>query len=424
MRFQTLKGFNDQLPDDFRYWRHVLGVATALADRFGYAQVDPPILEETRLFLRGLQEGSAVVLDKELYNFDDQDGANISLRPEFTAGVMRAYVEHGMYTWPKPVKLFAIGPIFRHEKPQAGRFRQHTQFNAELLGEEDAAADLEIMQLAYSLYAELGFRNLTFQLNSIGCPVCRPAYVEKLISYFTAHLDRLPTIDQRRLDVNPLRVLDTKEEATLALLDDAPKSIDHLCQDCTDHFQTLVGYLDALNLPYAINPRLVRGFDYYVRTVFEVWGQELGAQNALCGGGRYDGLVQSVGGPSTPGVGVGIGIERIVLSLRAQGIEPPPIVGPQVMALHRGADAKIAAVQLVSQLRQARIPSLLAFGSRSFKAQFKSANRAGVRFAIILGEDELARGVATIRDMDSGEQTEVELSKVVGWLSQRIQSRT
>jgi histidyl-tRNA synthetase len=280
------------------------------------------------------------------------------------------------------------------------------------------------MQLAYSLYAELGFRNLTFQLNSIGCPVCRPAYVKKLINYFTAHLDRLPTIDQRRLDVNPLRVLDTKEEATLALLDDAPKSIDHLCQDCTDHFQTLVGYLDALNLPYAINPRLVRGFDYYVRTVFEVWGQELGAQNALCGGGRYDGLVQSVGGPSTPGVGVGIGIERIVLSLRAQGIEPPPIVGPQVMALHRGADAKIAAVQLVSQLRQARIPSLLAFGSRSFKAQFKSANRAGVRFAIILGEDELARGVATIRDMDSGEQTEVELSKVVGWLSQRIQSRT
>jgi len=217
-------------------------------------------------------------------------------------------------------------------------------------------------------------------------------------------------------------VLDTKEEATLALLDDAPKSIDHLCQDCTDHFQTLVGYLDALNLPYAINPRLVRGFDYYVRTVFEVWGQELGAQNALCGGGRYDGLVQSVGGPSTPGVGVGIGIERIVLSLRAQGIEPPALVSPQVMALHRGADAKIAAILLVSQLRQAHIPSLLAFGSRSFKSQFKSANRANVRFAIILGEDELARGVATLRDMDSGEQTEVELSNVVEWLSQHILS--
>lgn len=276
------------------------------------------------------------------------------------------------------------------------------------------------MQLAYSLYAELGFQNLTFQLNSIGCPVCRPAYIEKLVGYFTAHHAQLPAIDQRRLKVNPLRVLDTKEEATLALLDDAPKSIDHLCQGCADHFQALVGYLDALDLPYAINPRLVRGFDYYVRTVFEVWGEELGAQNALCGGGRYDGLVKSVGGPSTPGVGVGIGVERIVLSLRAQDIEPPPLASPQVMALHRGDAAKTAAVQLVAQLRQARIPSLLAFGKRSFKAQFKSANRANVRFAIILGEDELAQGVATLRDMDSGEQTEVELSKVVGWIDARL----
>ncbi len=422
MRFQTLKGFNDILPDDFRYWRHVRGVATGLADHFGYVQVDPPIIEETRLFLRGLQEGSAVVLDKELYNFDDQDGTNISLRPEFTAGVMRTYVEHGMHTWPKPVKLFAIGPIFRHEKPQAGRFRQHTQFNVECLGEEDPAADLEIMQLAFSLYAELGFQNLTFQLNSIGCPDCRPAYVDKLISYFTAHRDQLPAIDQRRLEVNPLRVLDTKEKATLALLDDAPKSIDNLCQDCTDHFEALIGYLDVLKLPYVINTRLVRGFDYYVRTVFEVWGEELGAQNALCGGGRYDGLVKSVGGPSTPGVGVGIGIERIVLSLRAQEIEPPPLDSPQVMALHRGAAAKTAAVQFISQLRQAHIPSLLAFGSRSLKAQFKSANRANVRLAIILGDDELERGVATLRDMETGEQTEVELSAVVAWVAARLTS--
>ena len=220
MRYQTLRGFNDILPDDFRYWRHILAAAQSLADRFGYVQVDPPLLEETRLFLRGLQEGSAVILDKEMYSFESHDGANISLRPEFTAGVMRLFVEHGLYTWPKPVKLFAIGPLFRHEKPQAGRFRQHVQFNAELLGEEDAAADLEVMQLAYSLYAELGFRGLAFQLNSIGCSACRPAYIATLVAYLRQFEAQLPAVDQRRLAVNPLRVLDSKEEATQALLVD------------------------------------------------------------------------------------------------------------------------------------------------------------------------------------------------------------
>ncbi len=418
MRFQTLKGFNDILPEDYRYWRPVLAKATELSDRFGYEQVDPPILEETRLFMRGLQEGSAVVFDKELYSFADHDDTNISLRPEFTAGVMRLYVEHGMHTRSKPVKLFAIGPLFRHEKPQAGRFRQHVQFNVELLGEVDAAADLEIMQLAYSLYDELGFPGLTFQLNSIGCPQCRPAYIEKLVAYFETYRDQLPEVDQRRLRVNPLRVLDSKEKATKALLAEAPRSIDHLCDECAEHFSTLISYLDALALPYIVNPNLVRGFDYYVRTVFEVWGEALGAQNALCGGGRYDGLVKSVGGPSTPGVGVGIGIERIVLSLRAQGVEPTALAQPQVMVLHRGAVAKTAAIRLLSQLRQARISAVLAFGSRSLKSQLKSANRAGVRYAIIIGEDELARDAVVVRDMSNSEQTEVASDQVVGWITQ------
>ncbi len=418
-KFQTLKGFKDVLPEEFPYWRFVLAKAYELADRYGFQQVDTPVLEETRLFLRGLQEGTAIILDKELYSFEDLDGASISLRPEFTAGVMRAYVQHGMHTRPKPVKLFAVGPLFRHEKPQAGRFRQHTQFNAELLGEEDPAADLEIMQLAYNLYKELGFQDVSFQINSIGCPVCRPAYIEKLVAYFEAHYDELPAVDQRRLKVNPLRVLDTKEKATLALLDEAPKSVEHLCHDCAEHFDTLQGYLQALNLPYQVNFRLVRGFDYYVRTVFEVWAEELGAQNALCGGGRYDGLVESVGGPRTPGVGVGIGIERIVLSLKAQGIEPPALAHPQVMTLHRGPEAKLAALKLTNALRAAGIPAVTAFGDRSLKSQLKSANKAGVRFAAIIAEDELASGVATLRDMDTGEQAEVALGEVVAWVQQK-----
>ena len=420
MRFQTLRGFNDTLPDDFRYWRKIIGKAQELTDRFGYAQIDPPILEETRLFLRGLQEGSAVVIDKELYTFEDRDGANVSLRPEFTASLMRAYVEHGMASWPKPVKLFAIGPLFRHEKPQAGRFRQHVQFNAELLGEDDAAADLEIMQLAYSLYHELGFRGLTFQLNSIGCPQCRPAYIQQLVAYFQAHWDSLPAVDQRRLQVNPLRVLDTKEEATLRLLPGAPRSLDHLCQTCSDHFRALIGYLELLSLPFIINPRLVRGFDYYVRTVFEVWGEELGAQNALCGGGRYDGLVESVGGPATPGVGVGIGIERIVMSMRGQGIQPPALDRPQVIVLHLGAPAKSAAVRLVNDIRVARIPALLSFGDRSLKAQLKTADRAAVRFAVLIGEEELANHTVTIRDLTAGSQTAVKQDEVIDWLGSQL----
>lgn len=420
MRFQTLRGFNDTLPDDFRYWRQIVGKAQELTDRFGYAQIDPPILEETRLFLRGLQEGSAVVIDKELYTFEDRDGANVSLRPEFTASLMRAYVEHGMASWPKPVKLFAIGPLFRHEKPQAGRFRQHVQFNAELLGEEDAAADLEIMQLAYSLYHELGFRGLTFQLNSIGCSQCRPAYIQQLVAYFQAHWDNLPAVDQRRLQVNPLRVLDTKEEATLRLLPDAPRSLDHLCQACSEHFRALIGYLELLSLPFIINSRLVRGFDYYVRTVFEVWGEELGAQNALCGGGRYDGLVESVGGPATPGVGVGIGIERIVMSMRGQGIQPPGLDRPQVIVLHHGAQAKPAAVRLVNDIREARIPALLSFGDRSLKAQLKTADRAAVRFALLIGEEELANYAVTVRDLTAGSQTVVKQDDVIGWLGSRL----
>ncbi len=423
-KFQTLKGFKDVLPEEFPYWRFVLAKAYELADRYGFQQVDTPVLEETRLFLRGLQEGTAIILDKELYSFEDLDGASISLRPEFTAGVMRAYVQHGMHTRPKPVKLFAVGPLFRHEKPQAGRFRQHTQFNAELLGEEDPAADLEIMQLAYNLYKELGFQDVSFQINSIGCPVCRPAYIEKLVAYFEAHYDELPAVDQRRLKVNPLRVLDTKEKATLALLDDAPKSVDHLCHDCAEHFDTLQGYLQALNLPYQVNFRLVRGFDYYVRTVFEVWAEELGAQNALCGGGRYDGLVESVGGPRTPGVGVGIGIERIVLSLKAQGVEPPALARPQVMTLHRGLEAKLAALKLTDALRTAGVPAVTAFGDRSLKSQLKSANKAGVRFAAIIAEDELASGVATLRDMETGEQVEVGLEEIVSWVQQNLLPHT
>jgi histidyl-tRNA synthetase len=272
------------------------------------------------------------------------------------------------------------------------------------------------MQLAYSLYHELGFKGLAFQLNSIGCPRCRPAYIETLRAYFRPHQAGLPEVDRRRLEVNPLRVLDTKEAATLRLLDAAPRSIDHLCLACADHFRALTGYLDLLGLPYVINPRLVRGFDYYVRTVFEVWGSELGAQNALCGGGRYDGLVESVGGPPTPGVGVGIGIERIVISLRRQGIEPPPLTQPQVIVLHHGPAAKAEAIRLVDELRRQGVPTLMAFGDRSLKAQLKTADRSGARFALLLGEEELAGATVTVRDLQTGTQTAVPRHDLLRWL--------
>jgi histidyl-tRNA synthetase len=408
----------DVLPDDRRYWDWIIATATDLSSLYGFQRLDIPIIEYTDLFTRGMGTASDVFVQKEMYTIEEPDGSSITMRPEFTAGVMRAYIQNGMASWPSPVKLFMIGPNFRRERPQAGRLRQHSQFNAEILGEMDPAADLEVMLLAMNLYRSLGYSDLTFQLNSTGCPVCKPGYVEALTSYLSDYLDQLAQIDHERLKRNPLRVLDSKEQGMDQLLAAAPHIVDHLCDDCAAHFSDLRSMLDALDQTYTVNFRLVRGIDYYTKTVFEVWAEGIGAQSSLCGGGRYDGLSEALGGLPTPSVGFGNGIERTVLGLKQLGIEPPAQEQPAVLVAHFGGDTKETAVQLTYLLRDANIGTSLAFARdrRSMKSQMREANRKGAKHVLVIGESELADHTVTVRPLDGGDQITIPSASLIDWL--------
>ena len=412
----------DVLPEDGRYWDWITGKAAELSTRYGFQRLDIPILEYTDLFSRGMGTASDVFVQKEMYTIDEPDGTSITMRPEFTAGVMRAYLENGMGSWPSPVKLYLMGPIFRRERPQAGRYRQHSQFNAEILGEMDPAADLEVMLLAMNLYRDLGYSGLSFQLNSTGCPVCKPAYIAELKSYLAAHEDELADIDRERLGKNPLRVLDSKEAGMDDLLAGAPHIVDYLCNDCAAHFADLRSLLDDLKQPYTINFRLVRGIDYYTKTVFEVWAEGIGAQSALCGGGRYDGLSEAIGGPAVPGVGFGSGIERIVLGLQEMGIEPPPEEQAPVLVAHFGGETKNTAVQLTYRLRDAGIGARLAFARdrRSMKSQMREADRKGATFVLVIGESEVENNTVTVRPLEGGDQVTIPASSLVDWMKNSL----
>jgi histidyl-tRNA synthetase len=421
--YQTPTGIHDILPEEWPYWRHVLATAERLAGLYGFERIDTPILEVTEVFERGVGEGAAVMLDKEMYTFADKGGDSLTLRPEFTAGIVRAYLQHGMRVRPQPVKLYTLGPIFRQERPQAGRYRQHTQWNVEVIGELDPAVDFEVMSIAWSLFSELGFRGLAFQLNSIGCPspACRPRHLAALIDYFSAYREQLNAVDRRRLEVNPLRLLDSKEAASQPLLEGAPASIDYLCDECRSHFETLLRYLDQAAMAYTVNTRLVRGFDYYTKTVFEVWAEGIGAQAAVCGGGRYDGLIELLGGPPTPGIGFGGGVERLIATLREQGVQPPALPRPVVqLALVGKGEArqqlKEVGLALVRELRQAGVGALFPFGEGSLKSQLRAADRAGVVYAVIVGEGELESGQWTVRSMADSSQQTVARAELVAWL--------
>ena len=418
-RYSRITGMNDVLFEDQPYWAHILDGVREVTRRFGYRRMDVPIMEVTSLFVRGVGEGTDIV-EKEMYSFEDRDGTSISLRPEFTAGIMRAYIENGLRVLPSPLKVWTTGPLFRHEKPQSGRYRQHSQFDIEVIGESDPAVDAEVIGVAWALFTLLGFTGLRLHLNSTGCPECKPAYIARLVDYFTPLVDRLPEVDRMRLRKNPLRILDSKEKATQPLLQGAPHIVDHLCPDCAEHFRRLCSYLDTLERNYRIDYRIVRGLDYYTKTVFEIKADGLGAQDTICGGGRYDGLIQELGGPATPGIGFGSGIERIVLAMQQIGLSVPPEAKSQVLVAYRGEPAKLVAVKLVESLRQQGVNTLLAFGDRSLKAQMKSANRAEARYAVILGEAELETGQATVRDMAQSEQSEVPMESLLAWLLERL----
>jgi histidyl-tRNA synthetase len=417
-RYRRPTGTLDILPEDQPYWYHVRARARHLAELAGFERIDVPIIESTDLFARGVGEGTDIV-DKEMYSFVDKGGHEITLRPEFTAGVVRAYIENGMHVRPQPVKLYTFGPIFRYERPQAGRYRQHTQLNVEILGDQDPATDLEVMLLAWDLYASLGFRDLAFQLNSTGCPECKPRYVAVLKAYYAEHGDVICEDCRRRLERSPLRVLDCKVDQCQPIIAGAPHILDHLCHECAEHFAGLREYLELLGRRYAINHRLVRGLDYYTKTVFEVWAAGIGAQSAVCGGGRYDGLAELLEGPATPGVGFGSGLERIILVMKQLDVQVPPLPAPPILLAHLGPQAKKEALRLANALRREDVGAWVAFGERGLRSQLREASKRDVRYAVILGEDELATGAATVRDMQAGEQSRVELVDVVGWLKAR-----
>lgn len=419
MEYKSVTGTRDVLPEEQPYWRFIEKKIYEITSLYGYQRIDPPIFEETKLFVRGVGDTTDIV-EKEMYSFIDKGKNSLTLRPEFTAGFMRLYIQNGMHVRPKPVKLFSIGPIFRYERPQAGRFRQHNQFNVEALGEQDPAVDFEIMSIAWQLYSELGFKGLTFQLNSTGCPACRPQYIQTLREYYKKHLNTVCQDCKRRLDKNALRLLDCKNQQCQPIIANAPVISNHLCDECQEHFATLKKYLDLMDRSYTVNHKLVRGLDYYTKTVFEVWAQGIGSQNAMCGGGRYDGLIEQLGGPPTPGIGFGSGIERIILSMKEQGLEPEAISQPQVFIAHFGTEAKAKALEITFDLRARNISTLLAFGARSMKSQMREANRQQVKYVLIIGEQELAEKTVAVKDLLLGEQQNISFAKITKYLIDKL----
>ena len=412
MKFQAPRGTYDILPEDQAYWRFVSEMTRQVCELYGYERIDVPVFEQTGLFERGVGETTDIV-EKEMYTFRDRSDERMTLRPEFTAGICRAYAERKLHGRPQPLRLYTIGPAFRYERPQAGRFRQFYQVDVEVLGSQDPAIDLEVMQVAWQIYEAVGIKGLSFQVNSTGCPACRPGYIATLKAWYEQRLDGICGDCRRRYDQNPLRLLDCKRESCGKIAEGAPRIAKSLCGACDDHFVRLRSYLDALDRPYEVNHRMVRGLDYYTKTVFEVWAEGIGAQNAVCGGGRYDGLIRMVGGPETPAIGFASGIERIILTMKQEGIEPPEVPKPAVFVAYLGAEAKDVAVVLAQELRSAGVGAAALWEDRSLKAQMKQADRIGAAYTLIIGEEEVKNGVVMVRRMADSTQTALPRREVL-----------
>lgn len=417
-KFSAPRGTNDILPQDEPYWRYVRQAVERVCHLYGYGLIETPAFEDARVFLKGSGEGTDIV-DKEMYVFQDRGGDLLALRPEGTPNVCRAYLEHGMQALPQPVRLYYISPIFRYDRPQAGRYRQHWQFGVEAIGDADALVDAEVIELLQTFYDALGLSGLTLHLSSIGDGRCRPAYLERLRRYYTDRLDHICPDCRARYEKNPLRLLDCKQEQCQPVIAGAPPLIEHLCEECAAHFAALRSYLEARDIAYVLNPRLVRGLDYYTRAVFEYQPPEEGAQSTIGGGGRYDGLIELLGGRPTPGTGFGTGIERIIVNLRRQGVPVPALPPPQVYVAHLSDAARGPALRLAADLRAAAISAVVGSAARSLKSQMRHADALGATYAAILGDEELASGSVTLRDMRDGTQQRVTLGELPARLASR-----
>ncbi|MBO8125837.1 MAG: histidine--tRNA ligase [Firmicutes bacterium] len=421
MKIQVPRGTQDILPGQVEKWHYVEGVMRRLAAEYGFQEIRTPVFEHTELFQRGVGETTDIV-EKEMYTFEDKKGRSLTLRPEGTAGAVRAFIEHSYFAQPQPTKFYYIGPIFRYEAPQAGRYRQHHQFGIEVFGSAEPITDAEVILVAVDLFSRLGLADLTVKLNNIGCPKCRKDYREALIAYFRPQVEALCADCRNRLERNPLRILDCKQESCREVVAGAPEITSHLCAECQEHFSGVQRYLEAAGVKYEVDSGIVRGLDYYTRTVFEIIYTGLGAQSTVCGGGRYDNLIETVGGPPTPGVGFGMGIERLLLTLEKTGCYLPEKAGPDLYIATLGQAAKEAAFAALLDLRRAGLRAVTDLMGRSLKAQLKYANKINARYVAILGENELAQGRVQVKRMADGQDAEVAWPDLLAWLKAQMQA--
>lgn len=418
-QIQSVRGMYDILPERRRLFDHVMTVFSQAADDAGYGRIETPLLEDEALFIRSVGEGTDVV-DKELYSFEDRGGKRLALRPEGTAGVVRSYLEQGMASWPQPVKLYYLEEMFRYDRPQEGRYRQHKQMGAEVIGDAHPSADAQLIVLLGRVLKRLRLGSVSLQLNTIGDTSCRPDYRKILIEYLQSREEHLAPIDRERVLKNPLRVLDSKESKTRAVLEDAPQTLNHLCEACQAHFAGVLEYLDDLGVSYELNPLLVRGLDYYTRTVFEFYGEREGAQSSLGGGGRYDLLVEQLGGQATPAVGFASGIDRVLLELEGTGVVPEPAQIKGVYVASLGEPARLAAFRLTQELLDAGVRASGTVDKDSIGSQLARADRLGVPYAVIIGQREVRDETVILRDMASGAQEILPIQGVVAELRQRF----
>lgn len=413
------RGTKDILPQESYKWQYIENHIRNICREFGFGEIRTPSFEHTELVQRGIGETTDIV-QKEMYTFDDRGGRSITLKPEGTAPAVRAYIEHNLSQEAQPTKMYYITPVFRYERPQAGRLREHHQFGIEIFGAENPSADAEVISLAMTFLKRLGIENLKVNINSIGCPECRKKYNSALKEYLNNNIENLCTTCQDRFERNPLRILDCKNPECREITRNAPVVLDYLCEDCRNHFEGLQEELKSLEIPFVVDPQIVRGLDYYTRTVFEIISEGIGAQSTVCGGGRYDNLIKECGGANTPAVGFGLGIERLIITLEANGTIIPKPEGPALFIATLGDNARLKSSKLILDLRNAGVACERDLMSRSLKGQMKYANKINARFTIVLGDDELERNSAKLKNMESGEEIEIQISNIIDEIKSRL----
>lgn len=409
---KAIKGTKDILPDESYKNQYIESTCLSVAEKFGYKEMRTPVFEHTELFQRGVGDTTDVV-QKEMYTFDDKGGRSITLRPEGTSGAARAFLENGLCNEALPQKICYLTSCYRYEKPQAGRLREFHQFGIECFGATSPLADAEMISLAKNVFDELGVKDLHLEINSIGCPTCRGEYHKALKEYFGAHKDELCDTCRDRLDRNPMRILDCKSPVCSEIAAGAPVVLDYLCDDCREHFENVKKYLGAMNIEYTVNPQIVRGLDYYTKTVFEFIADSIGAQGTVCGGGRYDGLIEELGGQKTPSLGFGMGLERLQLVMDAQGCEYPDAGKADLFIVTMGDKAKLKAVEIAKDMREEGFSVLYDLNDRSIRAQMKYADKVGARFNVVIGDNEIETDKAELKNMTTGEKNEISLETFV-----------